>query len=97
MDELYRQPATGRSADWTVTGVKVRRDGVVSACPKDTQWEIAALGGVPKLPNRWFFPSGESARFDAAAAAELRCLKEQCVLAQLLNAQGSPIARHPQD
>ena len=91
------KPQGEAPSDWTVTGVKVRRDGVVSACPKDTQWEIAALGGVPKLPNRWFFPSGESARFDAAAAAELRCLKEQCVLAQLLNAQGSPIARHPQD
>lgn len=78
---------------WIIVGAKLRRDGTVSACPKGTQWELAALAGEPKVPRRWFFPSGEAHRYDPAAAADFRCLGRNCILAGLLNANGEPIAR----
>lgn len=78
---------------WIIVGAKLRRDGTVSACPKGTQWELAALAGEPKVPRRWFFPSGEAHRYEPAAAADFRCLGRNCILAGLLNANGEPIAR----
>ena len=78
---------------WVIVGAKLRRDGTVSACPKGTQWELAALAGEPKVPRRWFFPSGEAHRYDPAAATDFRCLGRNCILAGLLNANGEPIAR----
>ena len=78
---------------WVIVGAKLRRDGTVSACPKGTQWELAALAGEPKVPRRWFFPSGEAHRYEPAAAADFRCLGRNCILAGLLNANGEPIAR----
>lgn len=78
---------------WVILGARLRRDGTVSACPKGTQWELAALAGEPKVPRRWFFPSGEAHRYEPAAAADFRCLGRSCILAGLLNANGEPIAR----
>lgn len=83
----------GKLDQWVILGAKLRRDGTVSACPKGTQWELAALAGEPKVPRRWFFPSGEAHRYEPAAAADFRCLGRSCILAGLLNANGEPIAR----
>lgn len=90
---LNQAETAGKLDQWVILGAKLRRDGTVSACPKGTQWELAALAGEPKVPRRWFFPSGEAHRYEPAAAADFRCLGRNCILAGLLNANGEPIAR----
>lgn len=60
------------------------------ACPKESALRLpadrsAAWRMTPKLPHRWFFPSGEAERFSAARYAELRCLRDRCLITGLLD------------
>lgn len=66
------------------------------ACPAGTTLRLPADRNsswrmTPKLPHRWFFPSGDALRFEGARFAELRCLKDRCLITGLLDAQKNPI------
>lgn len=66
------------------------------ACPTGTTLRLPADRNsswrmTPKLPHRWFFPSGDARRFEGARFAELRCLKDRCLITGLLDAQKNPI------
>lgn len=53
---------------------------------RNSSWRMA-----PKLPHRWFFPSGDAERFEGARFAELRCLKDRCLITGLLDKEKKPI------
>lgn len=55
------------------------------ACPADTALQVPLRAGSPQLPRRWFFPSGEAERYEAARYAALRCSGRRCLLEALLD------------
>lgn len=66
------------------------------ACPQGAELRLPADRSTgwrmtPKLPHRWFFPSGEAERFSAARYAELRCLRDRCLITGLLDRNKRPI------
>lgn len=71
--------------------VRGAEDDAEAVCPAGTALELGAEGDLPRLPRRWFFPSGEAARHEAAVAAELRCRGRRCILARLIEGDGRPI------
>ena len=66
------------------------------ACPAGTTLRLPADRNsswrmTPKLPHHWFFPSGDAERFEGARFAELRCLKDRCLITGLLDKEKKPI------
>lgn len=47
-----------------------------------------AEDGTAKLPDRWYFPSGDAERFEAARFAALRCTATRCLIEGLADESG---------